>query len=160
MFPSIWSDDRTEQLKSLWHEGLSASQVANVLGNVTRNAVLGKLHRLGLLAGSGETRPVRPRRSAAPRCHGPRLPKTALPVPVAEPAPFTFADGSFATVVTVSDCMCRWPIGDPKAGDFHFCGHAPKVGSCYCEAHTQRAHPPAKAKYNHKTPHVATAGVR
>ncbi len=158
MFPSNWSDDRIEQLKSLWHEGLSASQVANALGSVTRNAVLGKLHRLGLLAGSGETRPARPR-STAPRCRVARPSKIALPVPVAEPDPFTFTDGSFATVATVSDRMCRWPIGDPKAGDFHFCGHAPRAGSCYCEAHTQRAHQPAKVKPNRKVRRVAAMGA-
>jgi GcrA cell cycle regulator len=158
MFTSNWSDDRIEQLKSLWHEGLSASQVANTLGNVTRNAVLGKLHRLGLLAESAGTRPARPR-STALRCRAPRVAKLALPVPVAEPDPFTFADGSFATVVTVSDRMCRWPIGDPKARGFHFCGHAPKAGSRYCEAHTQRAHQPAKAKHNRKIRHIAAAGA-
>src|SRR5690349_23179268 len=43
-----WSDDRVEQLKKLWEGGLSASQIAAELGNVTRNAVIGKVHRLGL----------------------------------------------------------------------------------------------------------------
>ena len=43
-----WSDDRVEQLKKLWESGLSASQIAAELGNVTRNAVIGKVHRLGL----------------------------------------------------------------------------------------------------------------
>jgi GcrA cell cycle regulator len=82
-----------------------------------------------------------------------------LPVPIAEPDPFTFADGSFATLVTVSDRMCRWPIGDPKAGDFHFCGHAPKAGSCYCEEHTQRAHQSSKAKHNRKSRHGVAIGA-
>jgi GcrA cell cycle regulator len=158
MFPSNWSDNRVEQLKSLWHEGLSASQVAHALGNVTRNAVLGKLHRLGLLAESAGARPIRPR-STAPRCRAVRPSKIALRVPVVEPDPFTLGDGSFATMVTVSDCMCRWPIGDPKDRDFHFCGHTPKAGSRYCEAHTQRAHQPAKAKHTRKIRHVAAAGA-
>src|SRR5258705_12761626 len=43
-----WTDDRVEQLKKLWEAGLSASQIAAELGNVTRNAVIGKVHRLGL----------------------------------------------------------------------------------------------------------------
>ena len=55
-----WSDDRVEQLKKLWEAGLSASQIAAELGNVTRNAVIGKVHRLGL---SGRARaPPQPRR--------------------------------------------------------------------------------------------------
>ncbi len=43
-----WTDDRVEQLKKLWEAGLSASQIAAELGNITRNAVIGKVHRLGL----------------------------------------------------------------------------------------------------------------
>src|SRR5207247_1010291 len=56
-----WSDDRVEQLKKLWESGLSASQIAAELGNVTRNAVIGKVHRLGL---SGRAKSPS---SAAPR---------------------------------------------------------------------------------------------
>src|SRR5258708_28292459 len=56
-----WTDDRVEQLKKLWESGLSASQIAAELGNVTRNAVIGKVHRLGL-SGRAKSPP-----SAAPR---------------------------------------------------------------------------------------------
>ena len=56
-----WSDDRVEQLKTLWTEGLSASQIARALGGVTRNAVIGKVHRLGL---AGRASPS-PRRTPA-----------------------------------------------------------------------------------------------
>ena len=51
-----WTDDRVEQLKKLWEAGHSASQIAGELGNVTRNAVIGKVHRLGL-SGSGVATP-------------------------------------------------------------------------------------------------------
>ena len=63
-----WSDDRVEQLKKLWEAGLSASQIAAELGNVTRNAVIGKVHRLGL-SGRAKSPPRRRRGSArrAPR---------------------------------------------------------------------------------------------
>src|SRR5205814_5501779 len=61
-----WSDDRVEQLKKLWESGLSASQIAAELGNVTRNAVIGKVHRLGL---SGRAKSPS---SAAPRQRKPR----------------------------------------------------------------------------------------
>jgi GcrA cell cycle regulator len=158
MFPSTWSDDRIEQLKSLWQEGLSARQVAHALGNVTRNAALGKLHRLGLLASSTEARPPR-LRSSIPRSRPVRLAKIALVAAVPEPNPFTFDGGNFATVASVNDRMCRWPIGDPKAGDFHFCGHALKAGSCYCEAHTQRAHQPGPPKRRPRIHRVAVAGA-
>jgi GcrA cell cycle regulator len=62
-----WTEDRVETLKKLWSDGLSASQIAKQLGGVTRNAVIGKVHRLGL---SGRAAPSRPARRPAPR--GPR----------------------------------------------------------------------------------------
>jgi GcrA cell cycle regulator len=159
MVSSNWSDDRVEQLKSLWQEGLSASQIANALGNVTRNAVLGKLHRLGLLAKSAEARRTRPN-SSIPKCRPIRPPKVSRPALIAEPDPFTLEDGNFVSLKTVNDCMCRWPIGDPEALDFHLCGHARKTGSCYCEAHTQRAHQPGPAKRRHRVPQAAAAERR
>ena len=62
-----WSDDRVEQLKTLWTEGLSASQIARALGGVTRNAVIGKVHRLGLAGRASPSRAERPRVSMSPK---------------------------------------------------------------------------------------------
>ncbi|MGZ5850479.1 MAG: GcrA family cell cycle regulator, partial [Methyloceanibacter sp.] len=64
-----WNDERVELLKKLWAEGLSASQIASRLGGVTRNAVIGKVHRLGLSgrATSSRSASPRPRRVQAPR---------------------------------------------------------------------------------------------
>ena len=64
---SMWTDERVEQLKSLWTEGLSASQIARVLGGVTRNAVIGKVHRLGLAGRASPARSERPRISMTPK---------------------------------------------------------------------------------------------
>ena len=66
-----WNDERVELLKRLWAEGLSASQIASRLGGVTRNAVIGKVHRLGLSgrATSSRSSSPRPRRVQAPRQH-------------------------------------------------------------------------------------------
>ena len=63
-----WTEERVELLKKLWSEGLSASQIAGQLGGVTRNAVIGKVHRLSL---SGRAKPV----SSSPR---PRVLKTSV----------------------------------------------------------------------------------
>ena len=139
-----WSDDRVEQLKSLWTEGLSASPIARALGGVTRNAVIGKVHRLGLAGRASPSRSERPRLPMAPKAPSVR---NHLPaVPVVEEAPLTLADGSHATVLTISDRMCRWPIGDPAASEFHFCGRSPKAGSPYCEAHARKAYQPQQAR--------------
>src|ERR1700679_184275 len=141
MTQANWSDDRVEQLKTLWTEGLSASQIARALGGVTRNAVIGKVHRLGLAGRASPSRRERPRLPKAPslRNHMPAA-------PVVEEDPLTLEDGSHATVLTISDRMCRWPIGDPAATEFHFCGRSPKSGSPYCEAHARNAYQPQQQK--------------
>ena len=62
-----WTDERVETLKKLWIDGLSASQIAKQLGSVTRNAVIGKVHRLGLAGRATPSRPAkRPTRPARP----------------------------------------------------------------------------------------------
>jgi GcrA cell cycle regulator len=66
-----WTEDRVEVLKKLWAEGHSASQIAKELGGVTRNAVIGKVHRLGLSGRATPSRPVkRPPRLAHPKTAG------------------------------------------------------------------------------------------
>ena len=141
---TCWTDDRVETLKSLWQDGLSASQIAHALGNVTRNAVIGKVHRLGLSGRNGSPRVSRPRAPVALRYCAPA--RFTAVVTVIEQDPFRFEDGSLATMRTIDKAMCRWPIGDPMAGEFHFCGCAAKSGSPYCEAHAQRAHQPHRKR--------------
>jgi GcrA cell cycle regulator len=133
-----WTEERVEQLKQLWTEGLSASQIARVLGGVTRNAVIGKVHRLGLAGRAGPARAERPRSTVSHRAV-----RVVAPEPeIVEQDPLVMDDGSFATVLTINDRMCRWPIGDPSENEFHFCGRSPKSGSPYCEAHARKAYQP------------------
>ena len=143
-----WTDERVEQLKSLWTEGLSASQIARALGGVTRNAVIGKVHRLGLAGRATPTRSDRPRLPSAPRVSM-RAPHVPEP-PVVEEDPITLDDGNHATVLTINDRMCRWPIGDPSENEFHFCGRKPKNGSPYCEAHARKAYQPQQQQRRDK----------
>ena len=139
-----WTDERVEQLKNLWTEGLSASQIARALGGVTRNAVIGKVHRLGLAGRVTPARVDRPRLPSVPRVS---LRAHHMPEPpVVEEAPITLDDGSHATVLTINDRMCRWPIGDPSESEFHFCGRKPKSSSPYCEAHARKAYQPQQPR--------------
>jgi GcrA cell cycle regulator len=139
----MWTDERVDQLKSLWTEGLSASQIARALGGVTRNAVIGKVHRLGLAGRAAPTRIDRPRLPSAPRLH---LRSREPELPVVEEEPIKLEDGSFVGVMAINDRMCRWPIGDPSAEEFHFCGRNPKSGSPYCEAHARKAYQPQQIR--------------
>lgn len=139
-----WTDERVDQLRSLWTEGLSASQIARVLGDgITRNAVIGKVHRLGLAGRAAPARIDRPRLPSAPRVHF-RVREPELPV--VEEEPLKLDDGSFVGVLAINDRMCRWPIGDPSGDEFHFCGRNPKSGSPYCEAHARKAYQPQQVR--------------
>jgi GcrA cell cycle regulator len=136
-----WTDERVEQLKGLWSEGLSASQIARALGGVSRNAVIGKVHRLGLAGRAVPARSERPRTQRRTAIH-----TAPAPIEVIEEDPITLDDGHFATVLTITDRMCHWPIGDPSENEFHFCGRKPRAGSPYCEAHARKAYQPQQMK--------------
>lgn len=148
-----WSDERVEVLKKLWAEGLSASQIAKELGGVTRNAVIGKVHRLGLSGRATPSRPPsrfvnphRPRVAARPALRlasSTENAPTPAPIPI-DPAPLP--NGEFATVLDLSEHICKWPVGDPSDDSFQFCGHKTKVGAPYCEAHAQMAFQPPKKR--------------
>ena len=83
-----WTDERVELLKKLWADGLSASQIANELGSVTRNAVIGKVHRLGL---SGRAKSPS---SSAPRQRKPRVHSHMLRVRPSDARQYGAGDGA------------------------------------------------------------------
>lgn len=145
-----WNDDRVEQLKKLWSEGLSASQIASRMGGVTRNAVIGKVHRLGLSGRAAPAKPQRGRLYSEPREDIEPLPREATLKPlIPEPefiAPIVLESGDCATVATLKGNMCKWPIGDPAKDDFHFCGQASPTGKPYCAYHAQLAFQPAQKR--------------
>jgi GcrA cell cycle regulator len=137
-----WTEERVELLKEGWADGLSASQISRALNcGLSRNAVISKVHRLGLAGRVTSFRTARKDRGTykAPK---PRLEIVPDVSPIVEEAPVTLADGTHITILTITDRMCRWPIGDPSASDFHFCGRAPKSGLPYCEAHARKAYQP------------------
>src|SRR3984885_7518295 len=148
-----WTDDRVEQLKKLWEGGLSASQIAAELGNVTRNAVIGKVHRLGL---SG---PAKSPSSAAPRQRKARPAQQMMrgSRPVArgnparahpfdtemEPDPIAYDNvvpmGQRLSLIELNEATCHWPIGDPSSSEFYFCGGKALGGLPYCAPHSRIA---------------------
>lgn len=130
-----WTDDELEQLKAMWAEGLTASTIGRAIGK-TRNAVLGKSHRIGL-PGRAHTPAIR-----QPRVYVPKA--KSLPVQVVLFPALVLENGLHATTETVDDTMCRWPIGDPVAEEFHFCGNVPHEGHVYCAAHVKDAYQPKK----------------
>lgn len=162
-----WTEERVELLRKLWLDGLSASQIAGELAHgITRNAVIGKVHRLGL---SGRAKSpatsvgataaaVRPKASPAPRAAAPRpiapmvIGATALamkprPTPMTHAAPqaVVVPISERVTIMELREAMCRWPLGDPTNSEFRFCGaRTAEAGAPYCGTHAQLAYQPAQ----------------
>jgi GcrA cell cycle regulator len=159
-----WTDERVELLRKLWMDGLSASQIAAELANgITRNAVIGKVHRLGLsgrvkcAAPSSAPRPrpsaPRPQRPAAPRQSGPvirgatalALQPEAFHAPAQRPVDeVVIPISERVTIMELREGMCRWPLGDPATPDFRYCGGRSDIGAPYCVAHSRMAYQPAQ----------------
>lgn len=164
-----WTEDRVDVLKKLWAEGHSASQIAKQLGGVTRNAVIGKVHRLGLSGRATPSRPVkRPPRLARPKpqvqadgtvrtapARAPSTPggdaiKVVEKAAMAALPPMPLGDGEAATILTLRDSMCKWPIGDPADPAFAFCGRKSDCGP-YCKDHAKVAFQPARKRERKKS---------
>ncbi len=119
-----WTDDRIDKLEKLWAKGLSASQIAGQIGDgVTRNAVIGKAHRLGL-----KSRP-------SPVKSDPKKPKKPAPKPIA-----AAVSEDMVSLLQLNERICKWPIGHPGDDDFHFCGRPSEAGHPYCDAHCEMAY--------------------
>lgn len=170
-----WTDERVESLRKLWAEGLSASQIAAQLGGVSRNAVIGKVHRLKLSGRGGSTAQAAqkkksiPAQAAAVKAARPTPPSsrtvvttsigaTALQAefdaqPVTQVRPQMRAIENLAVpvsrklmLVQLSERTCKWPNGDPLAEDFSFCGNDCAETGPYCGYHARVAFQPASER--------------
>lgn len=105
-----WTEETISELTRLWQQGLSTSEIGRRIG-MSKNAVVGKAHRLGLIA---RPSPI----------------KRAAPVQPQPPKVVTFSRSG----------GCSWPIGDPRKDDFHFCGEQAMPGKPYCSQHAAIAY--------------------
>jgi GcrA cell cycle regulator len=139
-----WTDARTERLKALWADGRAASEIAALLGKVTRNAVIGKVHRLGLAGRKTTSRKSVPRRTS-PRCSGLRQPPARFVRPATSllPPPPPPAAALMLPLRQLRGDQCRWPVGDPREAGFGFCGCRKAAGVPYCAYHAAIAYNPA-----------------
>ncbi|MBB3904324.1 GcrA cell cycle regulator [Methylobacterium brachythecii] len=172
-----WTDERVELLRRLWEDGLSASQIAAQLGGVTRNAVIGKVHRLGLAGrvkpnGAGQVtgrKKVETESEAAdalaseqtisePPAVISHRPAPSFPItpPAAAKEPNGLAVSERVTIMDLRESMCRWPLGDPTSPDFRFCGGRAITGLPYCTQHAQIAYQPAAERKRDRR----VAGIR
>jgi GcrA cell cycle regulator len=163
-----WTDDRVDLLKKLWSDGLSASQIAGELGGISRNSVIGKVHRLGLSGRAKSPSSSVPRqRKPRPHAHMIRISRASVRGNTAlaqmhafeidaEPEPALIENiipiAQRCSILELNDSKCRWPVGDPSSADFFFCGGKTMEGLPYCGGHSRLAYQPAADRRRDRRP--------
>ena len=128
-----WTSEKVEKLKKLWTKGHTASQIAGALGDTTRNAVIGKAHRLNLEARAPS------KQSSASSSKENRLVKRS-PGITSRKAKFqsilldkNFEPENPKSLENLTDDTCKWPVGHPNEENFYFCGRKPEGEFPYCK---------------------------
>jgi GcrA cell cycle regulator len=175
-----WTNERIELLHRLWLAGRSAAEISQELGpDISRNAVIGKVSRLGLTDQSRAPAARAKRRSAeatnAPRYRGPAREGSA-----ARPRRHAFAGDGKQHLGTIRDfgrtiaaplarCvaldeldadMCRWPLGEPLSHEFRFCGAQTVPKRSYCSCHLRAAYRPESRPRNQDQRQPSKSGRR
>lgn len=145
-----WTDERVDLLKKLWGEGRTAAEIAKELGGVTRNAVIGKAHRLKL---SGRASPIQAPVLKKPANNAGSKPvvqaavaaekkMVAVKKPIAVDVVDLRGDDNRPRVslTDLESGQCRWPLGDPREKNFGFCGARSQTGLPYCSEHAHMAY--------------------
>ena len=172
-----WTDERIKQLRQLWSEGQSASKIAEKLGGVTRNAVIGKIHRLGLSNRSenSEKKIITKKRGRPAKVKntdnnknkdfsqinsdkfddlhvdGLEGDKNMLPEATLANIAELEENAKKLNLMELTERTCKWPIGDPATENFWFCGHPSEQGKPYCSTHVSIAFQPISLKRERKT---------
>ena len=140
-----WTDEKVEKLKELWGKGHTASQIAELLGDTTRNAVIGKAHRLNLQArapskqtSSNKQNPKQSKRTNQTMSRKSKFKSILLDK--------NFESEKPTSLEGLTDHTCRWPIGHPDQESFYFCGRKPIEDFPYCKLHVLYAFQPKNQK--------------
>lgn len=154
----IWTDEAVEELKRMWDRGMTTGQIAKAL-NVTKNSIIGKVHRLCLTArpspikktdiveeekkATPKEKSVKEKNKPAKQAQVKAQPaqeakaSKAAAKPAAKTSPTETAN---IPLVKLDNHTCRWPMGDPRDDDFCFCGKRVRTGQTYCEEHAAVAY--------------------
>jgi GcrA cell cycle regulator len=158
-----WTAEAVEDLKKLALQGKSASHISVALGVGSRNAVIGKASRIGVklnggggasVRGKDAPRAARPQWAQAhytrPNADSQRSGAAAARDPRTSPGDGRAAGRTFGIAEIgemrrlrfedIRESACRWPLGDPRSGDFAYCGLTPAGGQSYCAGHCQMAY--------------------
>tara|TARA_Y100000588_G_C13725849_1_gene699303 strand:- start:4 stop:498 length:495 start_codon:yes stop_codon:yes gene_type:complete len=141
-----WTPDREKKLKDLWKKGHTASQIASIIGDTTRNAVIGKAHRLNLQARATSKRitsKTKTEENNVPAKEGKLSRKARFKALLLDK---NFEPENPKKLEELTDETCRWPIGHPYEKTFYFCGRKSMEKFPYCKLHVLYAFQPKNAK--------------
>jgi len=142
-----WTTERENKLRELWKKGHSGSEIANILGNTTRNAVIGKAHRLKLQARSASkklTSKEKKEKDSAPEAKGQKLGRKARFQALLLDK--NFEEENPTKLEDLTDKLCRWPLGEKMQPAKFFCGRKSVEKFPYCKLHLLYAFQPKNAK--------------
>ena len=142
-----WTEEKVGKLKELWGKGKTASQIAEIIGGISRNAVIGKAHRLNLSA------KIKTRTATSNQNFENSLTENNVKIKKGRRSKFKsliiekdFEPENPKQLEELDENSCKWPIGHPNEKTFYFCGRSSLKDFSYCKLHLLYAYQPKGKK--------------
>ena len=138
-----WNEEKVNKLKELWGKGNTASQIAEIIGGISRNAVIGKAHRLNLSS------KIKTRNASSVRSFNNNSEEDSSKQRQGKKSKFkslliekNFEPENPKKLEELDESSCKWPIGHPEEELFYFCGRSSLKDFSYCKLHLLYAYQP------------------
>jgi len=142
-----WNEEKVEKLKELWGKGSTASQIAEIIGGISRNAVIGKAHRLNLSS------KIKTRNASSSQSFDNSLEENSSKQKKGRKSKFQsliiekdFEPENPKKLEELDESSCKWPVGHPEEESFYFCGRSSLKDFSYCKLHLLYAYQPKGRK--------------